>query len=125
HTDSTYIQLAVLHNDYMLATKDSLSLKRQTFELLPETKKILGYICHKAKTIINSNTIEIWYTTEPCLKGAPSVLGQELGLVLQTVRNGNFEVLATEVKKQKDVSAYLDVLLPNQPMLDMLTYRDI
>jgi len=125
HTDSTYIQLAVLHNDYTLATKDSLSLKRQTFELLPDTKKILGYTCHKAKTIINSNTIEIWYTTEVGLKGAPSILGQELGLVLQTVRNGNFEVLATQVKKQKDVSAYLDVLLPNQPMLDMLTYRDI
>jgi Peptide-N-glycosidase F, N terminal/Peptide-N-glycosidase F, C terminal/Domain of unknown function (DUF4412) len=125
HTDSTYIQLAVLHNNYMLATKDSLSLKKQTFELLPDTRKILGYTCHKAKTIINSNTIEIWYTNDLGLKGAPSVLGQELGLVLQTVRNGNFEILATEVKKEKDVSAYLDVMLPNQPILDMLTYRDL
>ena len=31
---------------------------------LPDTKKILGYVCKKAKTTINSNTIELWYTND-------------------------------------------------------------
>lgn len=126
HNDSTYIITARLKDGKRIETKDSTSLKKQTFELLPDTKKILGYTCHKAKTIINSNTIELWYTNETGLKGAPSVLGQELGLVLETVRNGNFVVTATGVEKKKSPWMYTDVLPgAHPPMLDALTYRDL
>jgi len=115
------IQMAKLNKNKSIATIDSTSIGKQTFELLPESKKILGYTCKKAKTIINSNTMEIWYTTELSIKGAPSILGQNLGLVLETNRNGNFVVTATKVEKIKQFP--IEELKAEKP-LDLLTYRD-
>ena len=115
------IQMAKLNEHKSIATIDSTSLGKQTFELLPESKKILGYNCKKAKTIINSNTIEIWYTTEVPIKGAPSILGQNLGLVLETNRNGNFVVTATKVEKLKQFPV---AEVKTEKTLDLLTYRD-
>ena len=119
--NNAVIQMAKLNEHKSIATIDSTSLGKQTFELLPETKKILGYNCKKAKTIINSNTIEIWYTTEVPIKGAPSILGQNLGLVLETNRNGNFVVTATKVEKLKQFP--IEEVKPKKT-LDLLTYRD-
>ena len=119
--NNAVIQMAKLNEHKSIATIDSTSLEKQSFELLPETKKILGYNCKKAKTIINSNTIEIWYTTEVPIKGAPSILGQNLGLVLETNRNGNFVVTATKVEKLKQFP--IEEVKPKKP-LDLLTYRD-
>ena len=56
-SNSTFSQFAVLNAKQTIATKDSTSLAKQTFELLNGTKKILGYDCKKAKTVVNSNTI--------------------------------------------------------------------
>ena len=119
--NNAVIQMAKLNEHKSIATIDSTSLEKQSFELLPETKKILGYNCKKAKTIINSNTIEIWYTTEVPIKGAPSILGQNLGLVLETNRNGNFVVTATKVEKLKQFP--IAEVKPKKS-LDLLTYRD-
>lgn len=119
--NNAVIQMAKLNEHKSIATIDSISLGKQTFELLPETKKILGYNCKKAKTIINSNTIEIWYTTEVPIKGAPSILGQNLGLVLETNRNGNFVVTATKVEKLKQFPI---AEVKPEKTLDLLTYRD-
>lgn len=80
-----YTQFAYLNPTESISMLDSESIDKQEFELLDETKMILGYHCKKAKTIINSNTIEIWYTNELNFKGGPSVLGQNLGLVLELV----------------------------------------
>jgi GLPGLI family protein len=103
-------------------TIDSTSLAKQTFEYLPETKTILGYSCKKAKTIINSNTIELWYTEALGVKGSPSTLGQNLGLVLEIGRNGNFFTTAVKIEKQKGKALVtLDV---SQKPLDLLSYRD-
>jgi GLPGLI family protein len=77
-SNQTLIQSSQLGKNKLIATKDSLALGKQTFELLNETKTILGYKCQKAKTIINSNTIELWYTIDLDVKGAPTVLGQNL-----------------------------------------------
>jgi len=96
-------------------------LAKQTFEYLPDTKKILGYECKKAKTIVNSNTIEFWYTAALTIKGAPSVLGQNLGLVLEMVRNGNFVIAATKVEKVKTIP----VVNITQKPVDALTYKDL
>jgi GLPGLI family protein len=90
-----------------VTTVDSVSLAKQNFEFLEETKTILGYKCKKAKTIINSNTIELWYTNELQVKGAPTTLGQNIGLVLEMVRNGNFVISATKIEKIKSVIQYL------------------
>ncbi len=119
---TSYYQLAHLNATKTITTKDSLAIAKQNFEFMPDTRKILGYTCKKAKTIINSNTIEIWYTNDLKVKGAPSVLGSSLGLVLETVRNGNFIISATKVEKVKENP----VLKIDQTKLsDLLTYRDL
>lgn len=119
--NATLIQNATLSKNRKIASIDSSAIAKQTFEFLPETKKILGYTCKKAKTIINSNTIEIWYTNELNIKAAPSALGQNLGLVLETNRNGNFVVSAISVKKSKPI-ANEDL---KRETVDALTYRDL
>jgi hypothetical protein len=116
-------QVAKLKVDKQISTLDSTSLAKQTFELLEGEKKILGYNCKKAKIIINSNTIELWYTNALNIKGAPSVLGQNLGLVLETNRNGNFIVTATKIEKVKQFPVAIDNNQSKKP-LDLLTYRD-
>ena len=101
---NTIIQIAYLNSDNSIVTKDSISLIKQSFELIDETKKILGYNCKKAKTIINSNTIELWYTNDLKVKGAPTQLGQNLGLVLELVRNGNFVISASKIEQLKKLN---------------------
>ncbi|MCW4467389.1 peptide-N-glycosidase F-related protein [Flavobacterium sp. MFBS3-15] len=124
HIDSSYVISAEWSKGKHIATRDSVSLKKQSFELLPDTKTILGYKCKKARTIINSNTIEIWYTNDLKLKGAPSLLGQELGLVLETNRNGSYIVTATNLEKLKSIPPAILPAIANRPV-DMLTYRDV
>lgn len=78
-----------------------------------ETAVILGYNCRHLKTSLRSNSIDIWYTTEPGVKGTPAMAyGIPDGLVLKVVRNGNYEISATEVKllKQKEV----ELILPSE-----------
>ncbi len=53
-------------------------------------EKILGMNCTVARTSINSNTIEVWYTTELPFRGTPQPnVGVPSGLVLKVVRNGD------------------------------------
>ena len=60
-----------------------------------ETRVIKGYTCKLAKTVINSNHIEIWYTEAAGIKGTPQPRTANVpGLVLSIVRNGNSETLA-------------------------------
>lgn len=67
--------------------------------LLPDTVTIAGYVCHKARLVIRSNQIEVWYTDELPVKGTPDPeIAPFLGLVLKIVRNGNYEVFAKSVE---------------------------
>ncbi|MCG8578311.1 MAG: hypothetical protein MI866_00240 [Bacteroidales bacterium] len=67
-------------------------------ELTDKTRDILGYSCKHAKTVINSNHIDVWYTTEAGIQGSPQPrVGYVPGLVLSIVRNGNYETLASEI----------------------------
>ncbi|TBX65968.1 GLPGLI family protein [Flavobacterium silvisoli] len=120
-TNNTINQWAFLSSNKTITTKDSIALAQQTFELLNETKKIAGYTCKKAKTVINSNTIELWYTDQLKVKGAPTLLGQNLGLVLEMVRNGNFVITAVKIEKVPKVP----VLSTSQKPVDGLTYKDL
>lgn len=120
-----YIQTAKLSSSKQIFTIDSLSLAKQAFEFLNDTKKILGYNCKKAKTIVNSNTIEIWYTNETKIKGAPTLLGQNLGLVLEVNRNNNSIITAAKIEKLNAIPE--NVALPKEKFntIDLLSYRDL
>ncbi len=126
-SENKIIQVTQLSKNKSVTTADSLSLGKQNFEFLTDTKSILGYKCKKAKTIINSNTIELWYTNELKVQGAPTLLGQNIGLVLEMVRNGNYVISATKIEKIKSVSPSL--LLENSStkssVIDGLTYKDL
>ena len=121
---NTFIQIADLNEKSTIYSKDTLSLSKQTFELLNDTKKILGYNCKKAKTIINSNTIELWYTNDLNVKGAPTQLGQNLGLVLELNRNSNFVLSATKVEKVKQFPIIRKKEV-SEKYVDGLTYKDL
>lgn len=116
-------QLAFLKDKRIIQTLDSTSIANQKFELINEFKTILGYSCQKAKTIINSNTIEVWFTKNPTVKGAPTLLGQDLGLVLEMNRNGNFIIKAEKMEKIKKIP--FDVALPSIPQFNAIDYKDL
>lgn len=118
---TSYQQFAILNATKAIFMKDSTSLSKQSFEYLPETKKIHGYTCKKAKTIVNSNTIEFWYTDALKVKGSPTILGQNLGLVLEMVRNGNFVISAVSIEKLKAIRS--NELKTTE--VDALTYKDL
>jgi hypothetical protein len=69
-----------------------------------ETATIAGRLCKHFKTSLRSNSIDIWSTTDLPVKGTPSMAyGLPDGLVLRIVRNGNFELLATDIKPLKSL----------------------
>jgi hypothetical protein len=107
-----------------ISTVDSISIEKQKFTYSTETKKILGYICKKATTSINSNTIDIWYTEALGLKGAPTIVGQNLGLVLEITRNGNYSIIASKLEKLKNIPNGVVQIPDSKSVMDILTYRD-
>ncbi|REC46760.1 GLPGLI family protein [Chryseobacterium pennipullorum] len=121
---NTVVSYAFLKPGKIISTSDRESVGKQTFELTPETKKILGYTCKKAVTKVNSNTIEIWYTQDLKLQGGPSVLGQNLGLVLEVERNKNSLITAQSVQKVRDAGIE-SILKGDIQTTDPLGYKDL
>jgi GLPGLI family protein len=69
------------------------------------------YKCKKAEVVIFSNKMELYYTDQSPLKGTPSPrTGVPGGLVLKFVRNGNYELLASEIQIEK--TKKMQTLLP-------------
>ena len=121
---NTIVSYAFLKPNEAISTSDKESIAKQEFELTSQTKKILGYNCKKAVTKINSNTIEVWYTNDLKIKGGPSSLGQNLGLVLQVERNGNSATTAVSLKKIKTTG--IDKIINKTiPTTDLLSYKDL
>ncbi|MDO5510372.1 MAG: PNGase F N-terminal domain-containing protein [Weeksellaceae bacterium] len=118
-------QFAFLKDNHVSQFIDTAHAGKYSYTHSAETKEILGYTCHKAVTNINSNTMEIWYTKELSLKGGPSTLGQELGLVLEIVRNGNSATRATEITKVKQFQPGTLFGNHNITTHDGLTHRDL
>ncbi|MEJ5999381.1 PNGase F N-terminal domain-containing protein [Paucibacter soli] len=122
------LQLARLNSEASIATLDRETLAKQVYELSEgESKTILGYRCKKASTVLNSNRIELWYTNELPAAGAPTLLGHQLGLVLELVRNGNFVIRATQIEPFHGLD--LAVLAQGgggavAPLVDGLSYKD-
>lgn len=123
HQSNSYQQIGQLDQNKSVSTIDSVAINKQTFEIGNETKTILGYKCRKAKTVVNSNQIELWFTEDLKIKGAPTVLGQNLGLVLEINRNNNFIISATKIEKQKNIP--LVISGASVKKTDLLTYRDL
>lgn len=121
---NTIVSYAFLKPESIISTSDAESVGKQDFELTNETKKILGYNCKKAVTKVNSNTIEIWYTNDLKLKGGPSVLGQNLGLVLEVERNKNSLTTAGSIKKIKNTGIE-NIVKGNIQTTDQLGYKDL
>jgi len=96
------IKTAQLGNQDIIYTVRTFTLN-DGLKAQPETEKIAGYTCKKASTVINSNNIEIWYTTELGLKGSiqPGT-GIPDGVVLKIVRNGQFAQTASKVELLKN-----------------------
>lgn len=68
------------------------------------TIKILGYNCRLAVYNSFSNRIEVWYTTDAKAFGSPykSFIPAQKSLVLKIIINGNREIVASDVKKDKN-----------------------
>ncbi|MGC5746994.1 GLPGLI family protein [Chryseobacterium sp. NFX27] len=121
---NTVVSYAFLKPGEIISSSDTESIGKQTFELTNETKKILGYTCKKAVTKINSNTIEVWYTSDLKMNGGPSVVGQNLGFVLEIERNKNSKVTASSIKKVKKTD--IDSILKGSiQTTDLLGYKDL
>ncbi|MBL3548346.1 GLPGLI family protein [Chryseobacterium sp. KMC2] len=121
---NTIVSYVFLKPGEIISSSDTESVGKQNFEITGETKKILGYICKKAITKVNSNTIEVWYTNDLNLKGGPSALGQDLGLVLEVERNKNSLITAHSIKKIKNTGIEKIINTPIQST-DVLGYKDL
>ncbi|HEX5553805.1 MAG TPA: PNGase F N-terminal domain-containing protein [Chitinophagaceae bacterium] len=112
-----------------LSFKDSTYVLKTPFDSLAkatlsrDTVTILGYLCHKAHLVIRSNSIDVWYTDKLPLKGSPALdIAPYLGLVLKVVRNGNFQMYATNVRIGS-VSASPALKLPSGQAVDAATFQ--
>lgn len=118
-----YLTIAALGKDRFVTSIDSAYLKNQQFEITGKTRKILGYDCKMAKTVINSNHYEVWFSEKAGINAGPSVLGQKLGLVLEISRNGDHVTKAVKVEKAKTIPTHISNLPDSKPT-DALTYKD-
>ena len=72
------------------------------------TEQIMGLNCKILQTSINSNTIQVWYTTDIPFRGTPQAnVGVPDGLVLKVVRNGDMVQEATAIRPEKKADATL------------------
>ncbi|MEH3112979.1 PNGase F N-terminal domain-containing protein [Pedobacter terrae] len=122
--DQILFQLADLSVDNEIASSDITAIAKQVFEFVSETKIILGYTCKRATTVVNSNRIDLWYSTDAGIKAAPTSLGQNLGLVLEQVRNGNSYITAAKIEEVKKAMP-IDLEKMSSKLTDGLTYKDL
>lgn len=90
----------------------------------PETEKIAGYNCKKVTASINSNRLEIWYTTQLGVMGSmqPNTAIPE-GVVLKIVRNGQREDKAIKVELLKEATTLLPDLTGVQLSAPAYNYK--
>lgn len=66
-------------------------------------EQLLGYTCHKYKTSINSNTIEIWMTESLGIDATPMPgIGRLDGMMVRCMRNGSYVTDLKQVVQQKE-----------------------
>ncbi|MGO3181917.1 MAG: PNGase F N-terminal domain-containing protein [Aequorivita sp.] len=114
-----YIKTAYFAPEEATKTVDTSFIGRYDYKLTEETKEILGYTCHKAVTTVNSNTVELWFTKDLPFKASPVEMGQEIGVVLEYIRNGNTAITASEIEKVKRT-----IVLQEATTIDAMSYQD-
>lgn len=88
---------AVLSNGDTLSTISDISFENG-WELLNDTELILDRICNKARLVVNSNTIELFYTSDDSFWGTPAPrFGVTKGLILKIIINGSRIMEATKI----------------------------
>lgn len=93
------LRYAILKNGEKVYTTRSFKINDRLTLLDEESEIIAGYRCKKAETVINSNTLEIWYTTELGVRGSVQPgIGIPDGLVLKIIRNGQSEEKAVKIE---------------------------
>lgn len=97
---------ATMPNGEVVYTNTPFELGEGMKEIREE--KVLGLNCKVVRSIVNSNTIDVWYTTDIAFRGTPqSYAGVPDGLVLRVVRNGDSVQEATGIKVVKKPSQLL------------------
>ncbi len=111
---------------HSIIANDSISFNKTIFTISKETKRILGLRCKKATTTINSNTIDVWFVDNMELNASPTIVGMNLGFVLEITRNNNSTIRASKIEREKELkpSQFITKELA-QPSVDLLTYKDI
>ncbi len=97
---------AVMPNDEVVYTNTPFEYGEGFKEVRQD--KYLGLNCKVVRTIVNSNTIDVWYTKDLPLRGTPQTWsGVPDGLVLRIVRNGDSVQEAIAIKPLKQTSTLL------------------
>ncbi|MGU9937639.1 PNGase F N-terminal domain-containing protein [Empedobacter brevis] len=111
---------------HSIISNDSVSFNKSVFTISKETKRILGLRCKKATTTINSNTIDVWFVDNMDINASPTMVGMNLGFVLEFTRNNNMTVRASKIERQKEPvpSEFISKELQQKPV-DLLTYKDV
>jgi hypothetical protein len=100
YSESRSLRRAELPSGEVISTATPFELGKNLKTIGEET--YLGLPCTVYRTIINSNTIDIWATTAVSIKGTPQPnVGVPEGLVLRVVRNGDSVQEATTLTPLK------------------------
>ncbi|MGN0214231.1 MAG: PNGase F N-terminal domain-containing protein [Muribaculaceae bacterium] len=93
---NTYYQMALLQNGDTVCSKRTFT-PNEKFNVVADTT-FLGFKCKIARTIINSNTMEVWYTTDLGVSATPTPgWGVTDGVVLRYSRNGQYVQVAKDI----------------------------
>ncbi|MGM9804182.1 MAG: PNGase F N-terminal domain-containing protein [Muribaculaceae bacterium] len=98
---NTYYQTALLSATDTVCSKREFEVNKG-FKVVADTT-FLGFKCKIARTIINSNTMEVWYTTDLGVMATPTPSwGVTDGVVLRYSRNGQNVQVAKEIEPLKE-----------------------
>ncbi len=93
---NTFYQMALLQNGDTVCSKREFKVNDK-FNVVADTT-YMGFKCKIARTIINSNTMEVWYTTDLGVSATPTPgWGVTDGVVLRYSRNGQHVQVAKEI----------------------------
>ncbi len=100
YSKNTYFQMALLANGDTVCSKREFEVNKG-FEIVGDTT-YMGFDCKIARTIINSNTMEVWYTKQLGYTATPQPgWGVVDGVVLRFSRNGQYAMGATDIEPMK------------------------
>ena len=95
--DSITHRTATLDNGEIITSRSKFKYENE-WQYLDDIEEIAGVKCKKAKVIINSNTIEVYYSPDDIFLGTPSPrYGVTKGIVLKVCINGSRIIQATDI----------------------------